>query len=44
MAKITNRIVSWTSSFTLDAVDRGALWVDRLNRRLVDSWKSLTGK
>jgi hypothetical protein len=38
MAKtLTTRIVNWTASFTLDAVDRSALWVDRLNRKVVDS-------
>lgn len=38
MAKtITLRIVNWTSSLALDTVDRGALWVDRLNRKIADT-------
>lgn len=34
---LTTRIINWTSSLTLDAVDRIALWVDRLNRKIVGS-------
>jgi hypothetical protein len=34
MAKtLTDRFINWTASLTLDAVDRSALWLDRLFRR-----------
>ncbi|GEM_PF-2173586 len=30
---LTHRFINWTATLTLDAVDRSALFVDRLFRR-----------
>ncbi|MBS1961118.1 MAG: hypothetical protein JST04_02800 [Bdellovibrionales bacterium] len=44
MAKtLLHRFMNRTASFTLHAVDRSALWVDHLNRKVLRSFRRRFG-